>query len=277
MPSLFPPVRRCAPRAVLLVLAASLGCADGDDAPPAEADPPPAPTSALVNLLSDGAAVFGIFSGEHTPEQGAAMAENREIDFVFYSLEQGPFDLETMQSYRRAMDDASQSMGLAPHPVALRIPPIRDGHEEAREKTAMALEAGVDAVVFPHVTTSAEAALAVEAMGPSHWPGNRSGSLVSMLIVEDREGVENVIEVMGTDGLSVVFAGPGDLRRSYEGDMEAVEAAIQSVLSACKEFGVPCGITAGADDISERIDQGFRVIIVTDPAALAVGRAAAGR
>ena len=58
---------------------------------------------------------------------------------------------------------------------------------------------------------------------------------------------------------------------------EAVEAAIQSVLAACKEFDVPCGITAGVDDIAERIEQGFRMIIVTQPEALAVGRAAAGR
>ena len=59
--------------------------------------------------------------------------------------------------------------------------------------------------------------------------------------------------------------------------MEAVENAIQTVLAACKEFAVPCGITAGVDDIAERLEQGFMLIIVTQPEALAVGKAAAGR
>ena len=65
--------------------------------------------------------------------------------------------------------------------------------------------------------------------------------------------------------------------RAYNGDDEAIENAIQTVLSACKEFDVPCGITAGPDDIAKRLEQGFRVIIVTQPEALTVGRKAAGR
>jgi 2-keto-3-deoxy-L-rhamnonate aldolase RhmA len=82
---------------------------------------------------------------------------------------------------------------------------------------------------------------------------------------------------VATRGVSVVFAGPGDLRRAYEGDMEAVENAIQTVLAACLAHDVPCGITAGVADIAERIEQGFRVFIVTDAEAIPVGRAAAGR
>ena len=59
--------------------------------------------------------------------------------------------------------------------------------------------------------------------------------------------------------------------------MEKVEEAIQIVLAACLEFDVPCGVTAGVDDIAMRIEQGFRVFIVTQPEAVAVGMAAAGR
>ena len=59
--------------------------------------------------------------------------------------------------------------------------------------------------------------------------------------------------------------------------MEAVENAIQTVLTACKEFDVVCGITAGVDDIADRLEQGFGMIIVTEPEAVAVGLAAAGR
>ena len=229
----------------------------------------------IVSLLAQGKPVFGIFSGDHTREQGGVMVQNREIDFVFYSLESPPFDIPTMQQFMAGMVDNAPPEGT--QPIALRIPPVRDGEEAARDHTRQGLAAGVHAIVFPHVVTANDATIAVSAMGSELWPGNSEGSLVNMLIVEDHAGVGNVRDIVATPGVSVVFAGPGDLRRSYEGDMEAVENAIQTVLAACKEFDVPCGITAGANDITERLTQGFRVIIVTEPEALAVGRMAAGR
>ena len=229
----------------------------------------------LVELLAAGEAVFGIFSGDHTAEGGRAMAAHPETDFVFYSLESGPFDIPAMETYVAALDDASGEAG--PPPIALRIPPVHADPAAARERVAEGLAAGVASIVFPHVVAREDAEVAVDAMGPELWPGNPDGSLVAMLIVEDREGIANVRDIVSTPGVSVVFAGPGDLRRAYEGVMEAVETAIQTVLAGCTQFDVPCGITAGVDDIAERLEQGFKVIIVTEPEALAVGLEAAGR
>ncbi len=229
----------------------------------------------VVNLIADGQVVFGIFSGPTTREQGALMGQNRGLDFVFYSLESGPFDIMSTKVYMEGVAEGSGSE--PPHPLVLRIPPIRNGVEAAQAHAAEALDAGVAAIVFPHVESADEAAVAVAAMGDDHWPGNPSGSLFSILIIEDRSGVERADEIVATEGVSVVFPGPGDLRRSYEGDMDAVEAAIQTVLASCQRHGVPCGITAGVDDIAERIEQGFRMFIVTDAAAVTPGRAAAGR
>lgn len=234
-----------------------------DDASPAFASGPAAP---LVELLSAGQVVFGVFSGPKTREQGAAMGRDRAPDFVFYSLESGPFDLPTMADYMAGVADGAGAD--PPHPLVLRVPPVRDGAAQARENVARALEAGVAGIVFPHVESPEDAAAAVSAMGASS---------LNMLIVEDRAGVERATEIAGTAGASVIFAGPGDLRRAYEGDMAAVEDAIQTVLNACKEHDVPCGITAGPEDIEERIAQGFRVFIVSDPAAVTAGRSAAER
>ena len=244
---------------------------------PAASEPAAAATSPapVVNLIADGQVVFGIFSGPTTREQGALMGQNRELDFVFYSLESGPFDIMSTKVYMEGVAEGSGSE--PPHPLVLRIPPIRNGVEAAQAHAAEALDAGVAAIVFPHVESAEEAAVAVAAMGDDHWPGNPSGSLFSILIIEDRSGVERADEIVATEGVSVVFPGPGDLRRAYEGDMEAVEAAIQTVLASCQRHGVPCGITAGVDDIAERIEQGFRMFIVTDAAAVTPGRAAAGR
>lgn len=231
----------------------------------------------IIRLLADGEAVFGIFANERTHEGGVEMASNRETDFVFYSLESGPFDIPTMTGYMSGLRDGAAALSVTPHPLALRIPPIREGREAAREHARRGLEAGVAALVYPHVETADEAALAVSVTGPRSWPGDPDGDVVNMLLIEDVVGVENARAIVSTAGTSIVFPGPGDLRRAYEGDAEAIEGAIQTVLAACQEFDVPCGITAGVDDIAERLEQGFRVIIVTDPAALAVGRKAAGR
>lgn len=259
-----------------LLTTAALAAALAAAAPSTAQGGPGATSPSTINgLLARGQAVFGIFSGEHTAAQGAVMRRNRDADFVFYSLESGPFDLPTMQAYIRGMVGSAGAAG--PPPLALRIPPIRDGADSARARARQGLAAGAAAIVFPHLTSGEEAALAVEAIGADLWPGNPNGALTAMLIVEDREGIARVREIASTPGVSVLFAGPGDLRRAYDRDMGAVERAIQTVLAACKEFAVPCGITAGVDDIAERLTQGFRVIIVTQPEALGVGKRAAGR
>ncbi len=287
MPRTLPPP---SPFVLTVALATALTATSACSAPeqsgdPGASDPAAAPAASepaaatspapVVNLIVDGQVVFGIFSGPTTREQGALMGQNRELDFVFYSLESGPFDIMSTKVYMEGVAEGSGSE--PPHPLVLRIPPIRNGVEAAQAHAAEALDAGVAAIVFPHVESADEAAVAVAAMGDDHWPGNPSGSLFSILIIEDRTGVERADEIVATEGVSVVFPGPGDLRRAYEGDMEAVEAAIQTVLASCQRHGVPCGITAGLDDIAERIEQGFRMFIVTDAAAVTPGRAAAGR
>ena len=230
----------------------------------------------VAERLAAGQVVFGVFPGEQSAEGGAEMAKLSGMDFVFYSLERPPFDLDAYRAYVDAM-----RAGLGPdaprRQMALRIPPVGEDPDGALQRAAAGLEAGLDILVVPHVESAEQAAVAVRATGRNAWPLRPEGAHVNFLIVEDRSGIANVSEIVGTEGVSVVFAGPGDLGRAYGGDEAAVEEAIQTVLAACLEHDVPCGITAGSDDIAERIEQGFRVFIVYDPAAIPVGRAAAGR
>ena len=116
------------------------------------------PDTNIIQLLEAGQPVFAIFSGEHTAEGGRAMAETRNTDFVFYSLESGPFDIPAMGAYTSAMAEASGDRGT--HPILLRIPPIRDGHDQARARVTEGLRAGVAGIVYPHVENAEDAALA---------------------------------------------------------------------------------------------------------------------
>lgn len=244
------------------------------EAPAPEATTTPAETPSLVAMLAAGTPVFGVFSGPKTAEQGEAIVAT-DADFVLYSMESGPFDVEGMTAYLDGMVAAGGDAILDELPVVLRVPAI-DDEAASRARLDEALPTGIGGIVFPHVARPEQAAASARLL-PDAWHSGAAGSVVNILIVEDIEGIANVRDIVATPGLSVVFAGPGDLRRAYEGDMEAVEEAIQAVLAACKEFDVVCGVTAGVDDIAGRLEEGWGMIIVTEPEAVAAGLSASGR
>jgi 2-keto-3-deoxy-L-rhamnonate aldolase RhmA len=42
-----------------------------------------------------------------------------------------------------------------------------------------------------------------------------------------------------------------------------VQENLLRILSACKEAGVPCAVGATADEVAQRLEQGFRIIITS--------------
>jgi 4-hydroxy-2-oxoheptanedioate aldolase len=205
-------------------------------------------------------------------------------------------------------------------PLATRIPIFHDDPVAARQRTAEMLNLGVHAIVFPDMESGEEARQAIAAMryaqknskysspegmgpegvrpdgvgdAPPYWgvsekeyrqkadvyPINPDGELASIFIVESVKGIQNSREIT-RERPTVAFPGPGTLRSVFQGDIAKVESAIQTQLASCKEFNVPCGITANVNDIEKRIKEGFRMIIIYDrdyPETIKAGRAAAGR
>jgi 2-keto-3-deoxy-L-rhamnonate aldolase RhmA len=122
------------------------------------------------------------------------------------------------------------------------------------------------------------------------WPLNPKGEITNWTIVESKEGLAHIREIAAVKGIGALFPGAGTLRGIFSTtdatgkrtfDEAAWEAAIQSVLSACKEFNVPCGYPATATDIEMRMKQGFSVFVIGwgEPGfkAVDIGRKAAGR
>lgn len=115
------------------------------------------------------------------------------------------------------------------------------------------------------------------------WPLNPDGELVNWTIVESKEGLAHVREIAAVKGIGVLWPGAGTLRGVFSNpklgadgqpeigangrpvmvpDTAAWENAIQQVLSACKEFNVPCGYPSNtAEDMEMRYKQGFRVFV----------------
>ena len=206
-----------------------------------------------------------------------------------------------------------------PHPLVVKTPKIATDPAKAIENISRQLNVGVSGVVFVEVESADEVRQGLAAMrfaskggtrpdsvgsAPAYWgmteaeyrskadlwPLNPNGELVNWTIVESKEGLAHVREIAGVKGISVLFPGAGTLRGVFsttdaEGkrvlDTAGWEAAIQQVLAACKEFKVPCGYPATADDIEMRMKQGFSVFIMNwgeaGFKAVDIGRRAAGR
>ena len=122
------------------------------------------------------------------------------------------------------------------------------------------------------------------------WPLNPKGELVNVTIVESEEGLKHIREIAAVKGIGVLFPGAGTLRGVFSKpdasgqrklDEVAWEAAIQSVLAACKEFKVACGYPANANDVEKRMKEGFSVFVIGwgEPGfkTIDIGRGVAGR
>jgi hypothetical protein len=233
----------------------------------------------IVELLSQDKVVLGWFAPSRTPEAAKKAASDPQMDFVFVNMEQvnsyNPAEVKTFVAALREGAGAQSSV-----PLMLRIPIVHEDPAAAQKRVAEVLGLGVQAVVFPDMESAAEARQALEAMNKSNlYPHNPHGALASIFIVESEKGIANSREIT-RERPTVAIPGPGTLSRVYNRDMVKVEKAIQTQLASCKEFNVPCGITAGAADVAKRIKEGFRMIIIYDreyPETIKAGREAAGR
>jgi 2-keto-3-deoxy-L-rhamnonate aldolase RhmA len=304
----FQPLRRypLRSRAALIVLIVCALAAEA--AGPAAQAPLLARHNRIIDLLSQNKVVLGWFAPARTADAAKKAAADSRMDFVFVNMEQvASYSPAEVKGFLDAMAEAGVTKNPNDRPLMTRLPIFHDDPAAARARTAEVLNLGVHAVVFPDMESREEAEQAIAAMryapagvrpdetgdAPARWglapheyrkkadvyPINRAGELASVFIIESEKGIANSREITRVRP-TIAFPGPGTLRRVYQGDMAKVEQAIQTQLASCKEFDVPCGITANAKDVEKRIREGFRVVIIYDrdyAETIAVARAAAGR
>jgi 2-keto-3-deoxy-L-rhamnonate aldolase RhmA len=230
--------------------------------------------SAMIRLLEAGEVVFGSFVEDKSPGGAEALSRDRRLDFVFYDMEHAEFDPATLTTFIEAARRAEDRKA-----VLVRIAPLHDDPAAAKERIRAVVGAGADGIVLPHVLDPAEARQGIawiEEATDRLWPVHPDGDFLAFLMVEDPDSVGRAREIFSTTGVGVGSPGPGSLRQAYGGDMKAVEAAVESVLGACKASGVPCANTAREADVESKVRRGFRVLI-TQGEALDLGRRAAGR
>lgn len=277
-----------------------------------------------IELLENGQAAFGLLAFDYSLNNARSMA-NSGLDFIIVDMEHAPFDIERLRQFLLGMTDKRKILekgNLQPDVVPLvRIPAA--GGEDVMFQAKQVLDVGAFGVMYPSVSTRAQAEKSVGAtrypqlngaedfepvglrgrnpsnavwywgIGDYHsradvWPLDPNGELLAIIQIETPEGVKNIDEIIAVPGIGVIFIGPSDLSTSMgyaSPSAPEVEAAIQKVLRACLDNGVPCAITTGQGSVQRRIEQGFRFVTVgldgglstSTSEALRRGRAAAGR
>lgn len=269
-------------------------------------------------------------SDASTPQKTPAQLAQETVayklsDYVFDGSMEHNYDqsLPVFTAYAEALS-AEKHLSKTPRPH-IAYPMIVKMHEIAPDPALAArhisqqLDLGVSGIMFVDVQNAAEVKQGLAAMrypsqggiradsvgsAPKYWglseqeyrrkadlwPLNPQGELINWVVVESKEGLQNVREIASVKGIGVLWPGAGTLRGLFSTtdasgarklDETAWEAAIQKVLAACKEFNVACGYPANANDIELRMKQGFSVFVMNWGEAgfktIEVGRKAAGR
>ncbi len=258
----------------------------------------------VIDKLQQGEPVFGIFSEDRSPTNAAALNDSA-LDFIIIDMEHRPLDFESLRHFLQGMlsrNDHTSNNPLRPPVLPLvRLP--QNGREQLQFLIKQALDVGAYGLVLPHIESREEALSAVRAaryfqksgtsdfdppglrgVSPSVaarywglsideymekadlWPLDPSGEVLLIMLIESREGAENIDAILEVPGIGGIFIGTWDLATSlgFPRDSEAPEVAeaIAKILAASKKAGIPCGITTTIDTVDQHLNQGFRILTV---------------
>jgi len=204
-----------------------------------------------------------VVTGGHIFLPNAAMAEamvSFGYEYLWIDGEHGHFDKESILNHIMAINGAGG--GAFVRVVAgesFLIKPV--------------VEMGPDGIIFPMICTADEARRALDAciyppegkrgFGPrraskygkidnKEYLESIDKNLVKIVQIEHVDGVKNIETILDVRGIDGIVFGPFDLCASLGlyGQLKHpdVRACYETVITACKKRGIPCGISSGAGD-----------------------------
>ena len=228
--------------------------------------------NSLRTKLAKGVTVIGTWNTMAAPLVTEVMAQ-AGFDFQIIDLEHGPFILDKLHQHVSACESAPACSPL------VRIP--------ANESwmALQALDQGAHGVVVPHVSNREAAKKLVQStryqpIGDRGFtPFSKAGGfsnknaadyvstankeVLSIAIVESREGLSNVDEIAAEDGIDVVYFGAYDLSQAlgHPGDPRHPEvvSAISKAAEGVQKAGKYAGgfVPQSKDDIKWVLDLGL--------------------
>jgi 4-hydroxy-2-oxoheptanedioate aldolase len=239
----------------------------------------------LTAKWKDGATTLGAWLSLTDPHL-AEIAATSGYDYVCVDMQHGRSELRDVMALLHAM-------ARTPAVPIVRVPWNEPGI------IGRVLDAGAMGVVIPMVNTPDEARRAVAAcryapdgmrsFGPLVTAARHGADYLSLAnagvacipMIETREAVEHVEDIVAVGGIDAIYIGPADLSLTYglpprvDQSGEPFDSALTRVVEACKAHGVVPGIHANAAVAAARHKVGFRMMSVgfdALPASVALRR-----
>jgi 2-keto-3-deoxy-L-rhamnonate aldolase RhmA len=228
----------------------------------------------LRQLITEGRPSIGTHVHSTWPSVVEMVGHTRRYDYVEFSGEYAPYDLQGLDNFCRA----AELVGLGAM--------IKLDQQPRTWLAQRAIGAGFQAVLFADIRTADDARECVQAVRPdtphgqgtygaadrrnSYWGQAASADyiralkeIVVVLMIEKRSAVEALDEILAVPGIDMIQWGPSDYAMSigrpggwYDDDVREVE---REVLAKCLAAGVPARaeITDPAD-AAYYMEQGVR-------------------
>jgi 4-hydroxy-2-oxoheptanedioate aldolase len=227
----------------------------------------------IKQKLLNGIPVLGTWNTLSSPLLTETLALSG-LDFQIIDLEHGPFILDKINLHVSACENSPNCSPI------VRIPSNNSW------MALQALDQGAHGIVVPHIENRTDSERLIESM-KYHPLGHRgftpfskaggfnnnnnyvnyaNDSLLSVVIVESKDGLNRLEEIIEVDGIDVVYFGAYDLSQAlgYPGDVKnpAVIKSIQDAVEIVVKNGKFAGgfVPKSKDDIKWLLDMGMRFI-----------------
>mgnify|MGYP006288209527 FL=1 len=239
-------------------------------------------TNRIKRELSNDHVVLGCMVAEMRSPSIGMILESAGLDFFIIDMEHGSFNYETAADILVA----SRRLDIVPF---VRMPGID------REPFQKMLDAGACGLLIPRVETAAQVEAALDFMyyppagsrglslrrahsgfgrpDPVEFTMNANNTIMLMIQIETRHGVENLDSICTVPGIDVLFVGPSDLARSY-GDANSVDVqeAVHRVIRVGTAKGIATGIHhSDLSYINDLANEGMRFISINTEVGAIIG------
>lgn len=223
--------------------------------------------NALRDQLRHGDVTFGADVGIGSPEVAEAMG-SLGFDWLHFDMQHNSLDTETVQTMIQA----------ASYP---QITPIVRPISNDLALINRALDIGAHAVVIPLVNSKEDAEKVVRASmyppkgirswGPrrvalrdANYTATANAEVMIIPQIETKLALQNLEDIVSTEGIEAIFVGPFDLSMSLgvfrEFDNPKFVQALEKIVSTCKAHDVFPGLLAPATPVKTSIERGFKLI-----------------
>ncbi|MDD5598885.1 MAG: aldolase/citrate lyase family protein [Victivallaceae bacterium] len=225
------------------------------------------------NKINNGELTFGSWCQVGHPANVEILA-NAGFEWLVADCEHGEFEDSDLGNFCRAVC------------LAGKVPLVRV-KENAIMPIRRALDLGAVGIIVPLVNSAEEVAKAVAAAkyppegvrGFAFHRGNNWGvdfaeyvknankAIAVIVMIESKEAVENIDEILQTDGVDGVFIGPYDMSGSYgiigQTDNPLIKEACSKVAIACKKYHKTAGahiVMPNSENVDSAVKQGFHLL-----------------